>query len=332
MKKIKILYLISDLDPGGAEIALWQFLRAVDREKINPSVVSLSGEGIVAGKIRKLGIPVRSFDMRNPLKMFFSLFRLLTCALAIKSDLIHSWMYQANVFGFFVSIFLRKRIVWSIRCSDADLKKYGFASLLSLKLSRILSPFAPKIVFNSGAGLEYHIKIGFSSKNSLVIQNGIDVEIFRSVTSKKNEIRRKWKIPEEIFLIGMASRFDPMKDFDALFRAVSIVCQEVEVLLALCGSGVVGGNRVLAIKAERAGIKDKMRFLGHIEDMREFYSMLDLFVLSSRSEGFPNVLVEAMSCGVPVVSTDVGDAQKIIGQDEFVCERQNANDLAEKIL
>ena len=333
---MKILYVIIDLESGGAQEALYQFLKEQDIKKFNPSVISLSGRGSLARKIEKIPVPVYSVNLRNAFLFFFGVVKFIYLVLKIKPDVIHSWIYHANLAALLMKFLARKKVVWSIRCSDADFTKYGLISAAAVKLSAMLS-FAPDgIIYNSFAGLKSHRALGFGGSNQTVIQNGVDTCYFAPVAGRKEELRKKYGLQGDSAVVGMASRFDPMKDFDTLFEAFSkIRSARKNVFLAMCGGGIVADNVYLSELIEKNNLGDSVKLLGFMEDMREFYAMLDIFVLSSKSEGFPNVLAEAMACGLPCVSTDAGDAKIILGDAGDAVAKSDAFALAgelEKLL
>jgi len=338
---MKILYVVSDLASGGAQIALRRFLEVLDREKFSPYVISLSGGGEQADYIRSLGIDVQAFDMRCFFSMAPSFLKFLRAVKEINPDIIHGWMYHGNAAAILAgSVCPKAGILWSIRCSDFDLSKYGLMTKIAFFINRKFSSSPAKIIYNSNAGKKYHEENGFCQEKSIVIQNGVDTEYFIPAPEKKNELRSKYGIATGVRLIGMASRYDPMKDFDTLFGAFAAVraasasavgAVNPDTALILCGKGIDDSNTALSAMVQKYGVKDGVIFAGHIKEMNEFYPLLDVFVLSSKSEGFPNVLAEASACGVPALSTRCGDADEIIGSEKTVPAGDTAL-MAEKIL
>ncbi|PKM99284.1 MAG: hypothetical protein CVU78_07085 [Elusimicrobia bacterium HGW-Elusimicrobia-2] len=330
---MKILYVVSDLASGGAQIALGRFLKVIDREKFHPSVIALSGGGEQADYIRALGIEVQAFDMRGffaPLKAFRGF---LSAVKKIDPDIIHGWMYHGNAAALFAAAACGgKALIWSIRCSDFDLSKYGLMTKLAFFINRKFSSTPVKVIYNSNAGKKYHEANGFSPEKSTVIQNGLDTEYFSPAPEKKKEYRKKYGLDAGVKLIGMASRYDPMKDFDTLFAAFAAVRSiDPATELILCGKGITKDNAALSATAQKYGIEKGLILAGHIEAMNEFYPMLDLFVLSSKSEGFPNVLAEAAACAVPAISLACGDAEDIAGA-ENILPQADTRALAEKMV
>jgi len=126
------------------------------------------------------------------------------------------------------------------------------------------------------------------------------------------------------------ARWDPLKDHDTLLKAFSksINKQPGESVLILIGKGITSNNNDLSKIIVQNKISENSIFLfDSVENLNEYFSMCDLKVLSSRGEGFPNVLVEAMSCETICISTDVGDVSDIINKDDL-CEPTDSNSLS----
>ena len=316
---MKILYVVSDLASGGAQIALGRFLKVLDRDKFTPFVIALSDGGEQAEYIRSLGIDVQSFDMRGFFGFPSAFLKFLSAVKTINPDVIHGWMYHGNAAALFAAGRCPEAgLLWSIRCSDFDLSKYGMMTKLAFFINRKCSTSPSKIIYNSHAGKKYHEEHCFCPEKSVVIQNGVDTEYFKPAPEKKNEYRKKYGVADGVKLIGMASRYDPMKDFDTLFGSFAAVrASRPDTALILCGKGMEASNAALMATVKKYGVEDGVILAGHIREMNEFYPMLDIFVLSSKSEGFPNVLAEAAVCGVPVLSSACGDAEEIIGAEKI---------------
>jgi len=274
---MKILYVVSDLASGGAQIALSRFLKVLDREKFTPFVIALSEGGEQADYIRSLGIDVQSFDMRGFFGFPSAFLKFLAAVKKIKPDVIHGWMYHGNAAALFAAGRCPEAgLLWSVRCSDFDLSKYGMMTKLAFFINRKFSSSPSKIIYNSNAGKKYHEAKGFCPEKSVVIQNGVDTEYFKPALEKKNELRSKYGVAPGVKLIGMASRYDPMKDFDTLFGAFALVrASRPDTALILCGKGMEASNAALVDAAKQYGVEDEVILAGHIKEMNEFYPMLE---------------------------------------------------------
>jgi len=144
-------------------------------------------------------------------------------------------------------------------------------------------------------------------------------------------LRQELGISDHAVAIGLPARYDPMKDHaNFLAAAAKLAVGRPEAVFVLIGSGVDSSNRPLSEMIEAYGILQHLRLLGARNDMARVYSALDIATLSSAfGEGCPNVLIEAMSCGVPCVATDCGDSAAILGSTGAVVPPRDPETLAE---
>src|SRR5699024_11157767 len=130
------------------------------------------------------------------------------------------------------------------------------------------------------------------------------------------------------FLIGMVARYTPEKDHDMLVKSLSMFFpRHTEAHAIIVGKGVVEG---LKNAVEVYKIKRFVTLLESIDDMPKFMNMIDLHVLTSKSEGFGNVIIESIASGTPCISTDVGDARVILG-DSMIVSSGDCQAMSEKI-
>ena len=189
------------------------------------------------------------------------------------------------------------------------------------------------LIANSRPGLETAHRIGFQASINRVVFNGIDTNRFKPDDKTRAAFRDQVGIAESTMLIGTVGRLDPQKDHQNLFTAFSSVREKHSTASLLCvGSGPHDYARSLRNVASELGISDAVHWLEHCTDMASVYSSLDCFVQSSLTEGFPNVLGEAMSCGVPCVATDVGESASLLGPEGLVVPHSDSDRLAEAIL
>ncbi len=152
-----------------------------------------------------------------------------------------------------------------------------------------------------------------STAKALVIPNGFDCNYFRSDPMLRAATRLRLGLEPYHLLVGSFGRFHPVKDHKTLICAFAQVVDRIPTArLALAGGGIDISNNELVSLLTFHGVADKVILLGLCDDMPALYNALDLYVLSSVSESFPNVLGESCAVGVPCVTTDVGDAARIV--------------------
>jgi glycosyltransferase involved in cell wall biosynthesis len=162
------------------------------------------------------------------------------------------------------------------------------------------------------------------------VPNGIDLQAFRADRRSGLGLRRQWGVARDERLIGLVARLDPMKDHGTFLAAISAFIDSGCTARFVCvGDGPEDYRRVLQADADRRGLAGHLVWAGSQSDMPGVYNALDLATLTSAfGEGFPNVLGEAMACGVPCVATDVGDAAEIIGDTGMVVPKGDPAALA----
>jgi len=337
VKKIKILHLISTLDTGGAENFLSKLILGMDKKLFNNIVVSMTDIGPVGQILLNKGFSVFNLDMKKGLPDPMGLIRLIKIIKQEEIDIIQCWMYHANIFGLLMKLFFRKiKILWNIRCSNVNLKNYGLIYANTVKAGAVLSRIPDCIVVNSFAGKKFHINVGYGKKNTnwKVIQNGIDAKMFQSASEIDNndginKVRKELKISKNAFVITLIARFDPMKDHKTFFAAVKILLEtNPQVHFILAGRGVDYNNLIISNYLISIKNTSNIHLLGERNDIKNIYLASDIASSSSSGEGFPNVIAEAMATSVPVVATNAGDSQLIIGKTGIVVPVQNPKALA----
>jgi glycosyltransferase involved in cell wall biosynthesis len=147
------------------------------------------------------------------------------------------------------------------------------------------------------------------------LPNGFDLERFRPNPRIRHDLRRRLGVGPQDFLVGMIARFHPVKDHESLLIAFREVAERFRsAYCALVGAGCDASNLELVAKIAALDLKSRVLLLGEIDDVSGIYPALDAHCLTSRAEGFPNVVGESMCCEVPNVATDVGCVREILGE------------------
>lgn len=329
---IRIVHVITGLDTGGAEMMLYKLLSLTDRTRYAPSVVSLTGGGPVGDRIEALGIPVETLGMARGVPDPAGLLRLAVRLRRIRPALVQTWMYHADVVGGLAAKLAGNvPVLWNLRQSSLDRAGLGRGTLLTARAAAWLSHRIPvRIVCGSEAARRAHGALGYARDRLVVIPNGFDLDMFAPSASARAAVRRELGIGGDVPLIGLAARFHPQKDHHTFIRAAGMLREWLpEAHFVLCGNGVSWQNSRLAGWIDEAGVRDNCHLLGSRADMPMIDAALDVAASSSRSEGFPNVIGEAMACGVPCAVTDVGDSAQLVGDTGRVVPPRDARALAQ---
>jgi glycosyltransferase involved in cell wall biosynthesis len=247
--------------------------------------------------------------------------------------MMQTWMYHADLVGGLAAQLVGNiPVAWGIRHSDLNSETSSRLTHLTVKTCAILSRWLPdRIVCCSEASRQVHTALGYAAEKMVVIPNGYDVETFRPNAGGRASVRKGLAVSEDAPIIGMVARFDPQKDHRTFIRAAQLLHRDrPDAYFLLCGNEMTWENQELARWIDEAGLRTRCHLLGRRDDdIANLTAALDIASLSSAyGEGFPNVVSEAMSCGVPCVVTDVGDAALIVGQTGIVVPPRNPEALA----
>lgn len=321
-----ILHLITDLDTGGAELMLVRLVERLDPVRHHSLVVSLTGPGSLAPALRCCGVEVYGLAMPRGSPDPRGLARLIAILRRVRPQILQTWLYHADLLGLVGRALSRTscRLYWNIQCTEmAD------AGTLRRSLAW-LSRVPDAIVVNSLAGRHFHEAQGYRPRRWVHIPNGCDTAAFSFDMAARRALRHEWRIADDAVAIGLAARYHAMKDHDNFLAAAArLAARRDDAVFVLAGAGTDAASSSLTAAVAAHGLGDRVRLLGNRDDMARVYSALDIASLSSAyGEGCPNVLVEAMACGLPCVATDCGDAALLIGRDGLVVPPRDPTALA----
>lgn len=328
---MKIIFLIRSLNYGGAERQLVTLAKGLHERKCSVLVLVFYPNGPLEKDLIDAGVQVYSLNKRGRWDIFSFLMRLVRVLRQEKPDILHGYLGTSNILTILLKPFSRNiRMVWGVRASNMDLAQYDWLSCLSYKIECQLSRFADLIIVNSHAGFDYAVAHGLPKTKMVVIPNGIDTERFRPDRKAGLRLRAKWGIAEEHKLVGLVGRLDPMKDHITFLKAAAILIKERKDIRFVCvGDGPEEYRENLHELSKQLGLAECLVWAGACEDMLAVYNALDICSSSSSyGEGFPNVIGEAMACGVPCVVTDVGDSALIVGDTGIVVPPKSPEQLA----
>ena len=327
-----ILHIISGLSTGGAEMMLLKLLSNADRQCSKHEVISMIDIGTVGKKIQELGIPVHGIGLRMERPNPLSFWRLIKKVREFKPSLIQGWMYHGNLAAQFAHTFLPRPVpvVWNIRHSLYDLAYEKKTTAWMIRLGAKLSNRPAKIIYNSKVSAGQHEALGYAADKTTLIPNGFDTDIFFPSEEARVEIRQELGLSPSTFLIGLIGRYHPMKDHGNFIRAADLISKSnPEIHFILVGRNVQTDNNELMDMFKNTKVLDKFHLLGERSDLNRLTPSLDIATSSSYfGEGFPNVMGEAMACGVPCVVTDVGDGGWVVGDTGLVVPAKDPQAMA----
>jgi glycosyltransferase involved in cell wall biosynthesis len=337
-RALRIAFVATCLDTGGAEVMLWKLLSRIDRARFDPCVIALSGEQTsMVPAFRALGLDCEVLAWRKAREPLGGIRRLAKTLRARDPDIVQGWMYHGNVAATLGAAWARldAPVLWNIRASLMERRFEKRLTRLLIRLGGKLSSTPAAIVNNSEASaVQHETLMGYDPRNRVVLPNGFDTDKFRPSASIRGALRDALAVDSDALLVGLVARYHPMKGHALFLRAAAIVSRDQPLAqYVLVGEGVDADNPELGRLIQEYGLEGRVHLLGVRDDMHAITPALDVLVCASSSgEGFPNVLGEAMCCAVPCVATDVGDSAAIVGDTGIVVPAGDAEALAKGIL
>jgi glycosyltransferase involved in cell wall biosynthesis len=268
----------------------------LNRESTNPYQEVAAKRGVEV-------VPIRSGHQFDP--------RIVTTIARVvkehRIDIIHSHEYKSDLLAWAVTRFCRVPAMTTIHgWIRNDLKRK-----LYIRAGQSVLPFFDRVVAVSSETRSAVLECGVPESKVTVIHNGIVTENYRRENQQPGFLRQQFSLPEEARLIGYVGRLSPEKgQFDMLAAAEELLRQYPQTWIAMVGDGP--DRAALKQRAEELGIGNRVLFTGHLQDVRPVIRDLDVLALTSHTEGFPNVVLEALCMEVPVIATDVGGVREII--------------------
>lgn len=319
MSSMRICFLIRRLDRGGAERQLLSLVKGLPKDRFDITVMEFyEGGGLVPDLLQIPGVTRVCLNKGNRWHTLGFLRSFLRELKAADPDIIHGYLYVSNILAVLAKPFLKKKptIVMGFRSSNTHLEHYDWLASACALLERKLSRFSDLVIANSRAGADFCRAVGYSPKRMTVVSNGIDTEMFKPNAQLRSETRKRWGVPDNSELIGIVGRFDRKKNHPVFLKAAALLAKERPTVRFVCVGGGGRGNYPQTVRdlARQLGISELVIWAGETQEMITAYNALDINTLcSNAAEGFPNVLAEAMACGVPCVATDTGDTREILG-------------------
>lgn len=332
---VRIVFVTTGLSTGGAEAMLLKLLERIDRKLFEPHVISITSEGEIGRSIKKMGIPVIALGVTSCEFSIFPVVRLINLMRKIRPEIVQTWMYHADLLGGVAARLAGiKRIVWGLRNSNLspDLTKRSTVNIV--RVCSVISSWIPlKIISCSKRSWEIHVELGYCRDKMKFIPNGFDLGVFQPNAEAKASVRQEFGLPSNAALVGLMARYNSQKNHEGFISAAVKICGVIpNVHFILAGTGVEENNGSLKKLIDQHGVGKFMHLLGRRDDMPRLMASLDVLAsASSFGEAFPNVLGEAMACGVPCVVTDVGDSADIVGETGRVVQSGDMEGLARHI-
>jgi glycosyltransferase involved in cell wall biosynthesis len=305
--KIKILYIALEMDLGGLQRVVNILIRRINKAQFAPVLCCLDRGGIFCEELEASGIKTYVLQ-RKPGPFDFQLFRKL-CSIIIeeKIDLIHS----QNGCTFYAALAGKLTGVKGVVHTD-------HGRLVPDKRSAIWEDWLSAFMIGRFVGVSESLteylatSVKVSRKKLTTIVNGVDTDKFLPLDSdQRRKLRSAVGLSETDRVIGTVCRLDPIKNLDFLISCLPAICRSVPgVRLLIAGDGP--SEEHLKEHAQRVGMSSRVLFMGRTANVESVLPLFDLYACTSLSEGTSMTILEAMSCGLPVIASDVGGNRGLI--------------------
>lgn len=330
---MKIAHITTSLVNGGSEAAMFRLICSSGEHR--HVVISLTGSGVYESLLQERGVTVYCLQFKGvglTIKPFLELRRILKFE---NPNVIQAWMYHANLIGGVIARLLgKKAIFWNLRTSNPQLDSSGRMTQWVNRISALFARYIPaRIISCAHRVTDVHIKMGYPENMITTICNGYDLSVLNFRENERLLLRAQWEVAEGTFLLGIVARWHPQKNHRLFLDAMSQARSSVNHLwkLVFVGPDMDYDNADLVALLHEFDMFNDVILVGPHENIPAVMSALDLHVLTSTDEGFPNVIAEAMACLSPCISTDVGDSAYIIGDTGWINPARDAKALSENI-
>lgn len=324
----RVIHVISGLKVGGAETVLLRLIASSAGSPYTHTVVALTPGGGMRERFAAAGIDVLELDLKkHPVRDFV---RLVKRIRSTRPHIVQTWMYHADLLGGIAACLAGvHNVIWGVRTTDVTAGGGRAIAMLRWLCARCSSRIPRVIVCAAEASLRSHAQVGYDASRMTVVPNGFDLGRLRADPDGRELLRAECGFGEGNLVIGTLGRFNAAKDPENFVRAAGLLAKEqADARFLMVGRDMTLNNDELGGWIAETGCPERFVMLGERSDVAVCLGAMDIFCLSSRTEGFPNVLAEAMAMGLPCVTTDVGDAAMLLGGTGVVVPPEDSGALA----
>lgn len=319
---MRIVLVIGELATGGAEVQLVGLAKSLRIHGHDVRVITSCAEGRFTSDLMDSEVELVLIGSRSS-RGLLALPRLGRLIRKVRPDWVYPFLLESCVRVSMVRwMFPGSRVAWGVRDSFDQPKHFSRLGRMGLPLARKMSYGVDLVISNSISGIDAYARNGFAMARSVVIPNGIDTDSFRPDPESGELFRQTHRLDSAVPVVGMIARDHPMKGHEDFLQMAGLL--RVKGFLAqyaIIGRMTDRRRSQLDVHARTMGLGNSVSFIGEVPDPNSALNAMSVCVIPSRyGEGFSNVLAEAMAVQTPVVTTNVGDSAKIVGQHGWVVD------------
>jgi glycosyltransferase involved in cell wall biosynthesis len=317
----RLVLFIPSLGMGGAQRQLVWYLAHLDRSRWEPEVVMLDlPDKFFESEARSLKVPITYLNTRYDFWMVGVIWRLARHLRAQPCQVLHCWMHYAAMLGSIAGTLAGVPTTIASLRSERPARFPWWYPKWQRGIDILTARLHTRVIGNSEAVKEDNRRWAFIPRRKLVtVYNGID---FGAASlqdgAQRQRLRAELGLPEGAAVVGTVGRLCPEKDYGTFLRAARLIGRvHPDARFVIIGEGEL--RPWIEQESERLGLSGQVLILGGRKDVAALLQLMDVFVLTSTSEGFPNVLLEAAVARAPVVATAAGGVVEVVVQEETGC-------------
>lgn len=306
-RRYRVLHVIDSLDLGGAQVVLENLIKHGDQARFEFEIAAMHGRGKMWDRLAALGVPMRSLSFHARVPLYVP--RLAWRCVTRRYDVVHTHLLAANVIAKPVAALCGVRVrINHDHCNDklTDPRRWA------LRADTMTNRFSTHVVAVSESTRDFLVqREGVPASRVTTIHNGIDLGVYRPHPELRAAARQKFGLPADAFVVAGVGRLTHQKNFPLFLDVAAEVAKaHPQAVFAIVGTGE--DEATLRAQAERPGIAGRVKFLGFVGDMPALWPALDCLLLTSRYEGLPITILEAMACGVPIIASNLDGMREIL--------------------
>lgn len=324
--RLRVCHVITGFETGGAERVLLQTVRRLDATRFESLIVCLRNRGPLSAEAERSGVETIHLGTgRRPGPA--TLWRLARIFRQRGVAIVHAYLYDASIVSRLAGRWAKVPVVLtSTRAPPHYLPRPAWW------LDRLTAHWCQRIIAVSKDTADVITRVeGIAREKIVVIPNGVDLHRFAPRDFR--DARTHWGIDEGMFVVASVGRLSPEKGHHYLLRALAAARSAIPSIACLiAGDGPL--RHEIATQVRTLGLEGVCRFLGEVPAVETVLAAADVAVLPSVFEGMPNIVLEAMAMGCPVIATAVGGSTELVrhGETGFLVPQADAAALADALL